>query len=73
MRLADARTNQAEISWVVSMVLILGILGSGLFGAGVRAVQEREANILRRYKVAPEPVPNRLVARLHGCLEVERN
>ena len=44
--------------YVVSMVLVLGILGSGLFGAGMRAVQEREANILRRYKVAPiTPLP----------------
>jgi len=41
------------ISYVVGMVLVLGILGNGLFGAGMRAVNEREANILRRYKVAP--------------------
>ncbi len=41
------------ITYVVSMVLVLGILGNGLFGAGMRAVQERENNILRRYKVAP--------------------
>jgi ABC-type multidrug transport system permease subunit len=42
----------------VSMVLVLGILGNGLFGAGMRAVQERENNILRRYKVAPiTPTP----------------
>ncbi len=38
---------------IVSMVLVIGLLGSGLFGAGMRAVAEREANILRRYKVAP--------------------
>src|SRR4051812_43148539 len=38
---------------VVTMVSVIGILGNGLFGAGMRAVQEREANILRRYKVAP--------------------
>jgi ABC-2 type transport system permease protein len=41
------------ISYVVSLVLVMGILGNGLFGAGLRAVQEREANILRRFKVAP--------------------
>lgn len=47
-----------RISYVVSMVLVLGILGNGLFGAGMRAVQEREANILRRFKVAPiSPIP----------------
>ncbi|MGD1072657.1 MAG: amidohydrolase family protein [Bryobacteraceae bacterium] len=38
---------------VFTMVTVIGILGNGLFGAGMRAVQEREANILRRYKVAP--------------------
>ena len=50
--------SSARISYVVSMVLVLGILGNGLFGAGMRAVQEREANILRRFKVAPiTPLP----------------
>ena len=40
------------------MVIVIGILGNGLFGAGMRAVQEREENILRRYKVTPiTPVP----------------
>jgi len=35
-----------------------GILGNGLWGAGMRAVQDREANILRRFKVTPiSPVP----------------
>jgi imidazolonepropionase-like amidohydrolase/ABC-type multidrug transport system permease subunit len=38
---------------ILSMVIVIGILGNGLFGAGMRAVQERETNILRRYKVAP--------------------
>ncbi len=46
------------MTMVISMVLIIGILGNGLFGAGIRAVQEREANILRRYKVTPiTPAP----------------
>ncbi|MCI0627917.1 MAG: amidohydrolase family protein [Acidobacteria bacterium] len=46
------------ISYVVSLVLVMGILGNGLFGAGIRAVQERETNILRRFKVAPiSPAP----------------
>ncbi|MCZ2080055.1 MAG: amidohydrolase family protein [Bryobacterales bacterium] len=43
----------AAIYQVVSMVLIIGVLGNGFFGAGVRAVQDREFNILRRYKVTP--------------------
>jgi imidazolonepropionase-like amidohydrolase/ABC-type multidrug transport system permease subunit len=38
---------------VVTMVLSLGILGGGFFGAGMRSVMDREANILRRFKVAP--------------------
>jgi imidazolonepropionase-like amidohydrolase/ABC-type multidrug transport system permease subunit len=43
---------------VVAMVIVIGIIGNGLFGAGMRAVQEREENILRRYKVTPiTPVP----------------
>jgi imidazolonepropionase-like amidohydrolase/ABC-type multidrug transport system permease subunit len=43
---------------VVTMVLVIGILGNGLFGGGIRTVQDREQNILRRYKVAPiSPTP----------------
>lgn len=48
-----ARSNPGNASYVLTMSLVLGILGSGLFGAGVRAIQEREMNILRRYKVTP--------------------
>ena len=48
----------SAIIQVVAMVTAIGILGNGLFGAGIRAVQEREANVLRRYKVTPiTPVP----------------
>ena len=48
----------AAMTIVISMVLIIGILGNGFMGAGIRAVQEREANILRRYKVTPiTPAP----------------
>jgi len=43
---------------VVTMVTVIGVLGNGLWGAGMRAVQEREENILRRFKVTPiSPVP----------------
>jgi ABC-2 type transport system permease protein len=41
------------ITQVITMSLALGVLGSGLFGAGIRSLQEREMNILRRYKVTP--------------------
>ena len=48
----------AIISQVITMVLIIGVLGTGFFGAGIRSVQEREQNILRRFKVAPiTPAP----------------
>ncbi len=48
----------AAMTIIIAMVLIIGILGNGLMGAGIRAVQEREANILRRYKVTPiTPAP----------------
>ncbi|HUA18940.1 MAG TPA: amidohydrolase family protein [Bryobacteraceae bacterium] len=49
---------------VLTMVLSLGILGIGFFGAGIRAVQDREANILRRFKVAPTSAAPLLVASL---------
>jgi len=49
---------------VLSTVLNIGILGSGFFGAGIRAVQDREANILRRFKVAPISAAPMLVASL---------
>ncbi|HEY0368839.1 MAG TPA: ABC transporter permease, partial [Chthoniobacterales bacterium] len=46
------------INQVVTMVIALGILGNGLYGAGMRAVMDREANVLRRYRVTPiSPVP----------------
>jgi imidazolonepropionase-like amidohydrolase/ABC-type multidrug transport system permease subunit len=54
---------------VVCMVTVIGILGSGFFGAGMRAVQEREANILRRYKVAPiSPLPLLMASMVTGLV-----
>jgi imidazolonepropionase-like amidohydrolase/ABC-type polysaccharide/polyol phosphate export permease len=38
---------------IVGMVLTIGVLGSGFFGAAMIAVINREQNILRRFKVAP--------------------
>jgi ABC-2 type transport system permease protein len=50
--------DPSQIAWVVRMSVTLGVLGSGFFGAGIRAIQERELNILRRYKVTPiTPAP----------------
>jgi imidazolonepropionase-like amidohydrolase/ABC-type multidrug transport system permease subunit len=59
----------AAVLLVVTMVIVLGIIGSGLFGAGMRAVQEREENILRRYKVTPiTPVPLLLASMITGVI-----
>ncbi|HEY4362044.1 MAG TPA: amidohydrolase family protein [Bryobacteraceae bacterium] len=45
--------DQGSSSQIVNMVLTIGVLGSGFFGAAMRAITERENNILRRFKVAP--------------------
>jgi len=48
----------SKVIQVITMVTAIGILGNGLFGAGMRAVQDRETDVLRRYKVTPiTPVP----------------
>ena len=57
------------VAYFVSTVLTMGILGNGLWGAGMRSVQEREANILRRFKVAPiSPLPILVAAMVSGWL-----
>src|SRR6266516_1926638 len=57
------------IANVVTMVLTIGILGNGLWGAGMRAVQEREQNILRRFKVTPiSPAPLLIASMVTGWL-----
>ncbi len=54
---------------VAGMVLVIGILGNGLWGAGMRLVQEREANILRRFRVTPiSPTPILLASVVTGWL-----
>jgi imidazolonepropionase-like amidohydrolase/ABC-type multidrug transport system permease subunit len=56
-------------SSIVTSVLVIGVLGNGLFGAGMRAVQEREAGILRRFKVAPiSPLPILVASLVSGLL-----
>lgn len=57
------------IMQVVTMVAVIGILGNGLFGAGMRAVQERELNVLRRYKVTPiSPAPILVASMVTGWI-----
>lgn len=61
--------QSSMIVQVVNMVLTIGVLGSGLFGQGMRAVADREANILRRYKVAPiTPAPILVAAHVVGLI-----
>src|SRR6185503_19010184 len=56
-------------AYFVGTVLTMGILGNGLWGAGMRAVSEREANILRRFKVTPiSPLPILVAAMVSGWL-----
>ena len=53
-----ATESTGAMTQVITMVLIIGVLGNGFFGAGMRAVQDRETNVLRRFKVAPVgPLP----------------
>ncbi len=68
-----SQVNHAEqggaITKVVTLVCVIGILGNGLFGGGMRAVQEREANILRRYKVTPiSPLPLLVASTITGLV-----
>ncbi|HTS31921.1 MAG TPA: amidohydrolase family protein [Bryobacteraceae bacterium] len=66
--LFHAGTGQG-VSYFVGTVLTMGILGNGLWGAGMRSVQDREANILRRFKVTPiGPLPILLAAMASGLL-----
>ncbi|HTM47544.1 MAG TPA: ABC transporter permease, partial [Bryobacteraceae bacterium] len=62
-------SRSGGVSNVVTMVLTIGILGNGLWGAGMRAVQEREQNILRRFKVTPiSPAPILAASMVTGWL-----
>lgn len=59
----------AGASQVVAMVLSIGVLGAGFFGASLQAVMNREQNILRRFKVAPiSPGPILVAAMVGGLL-----
>ncbi len=48
-----ASRSPGAMAQVIAAVLIIGVLGNGFFGAGMRTVQDRETNVLRRFKVAP--------------------
>lgn len=68
-----AQSSHAEqggaILQVVTMVIVIGILGNGLLGGGMRAATDRETNILRRYKVAPiTPLPLLIASTVTGLI-----
>ncbi len=48
-----ASASPGAMAQVIAMVMIIGVLGNGFFGAGIRTVLDRETNVLRRFKVAP--------------------
>lgn len=56
--LLHADRNPRIAARIVATLLVVGAIANGFFGAGMRAVQEREADILRRFKAAPiGPLP----------------
>ena len=64
---ADRAVGTATI--VVTSVLVICVLGNGLFGAGIRSAMDREAGILRRFKVTPiTPVPLLMASVVTGWL-----
>jgi imidazolonepropionase-like amidohydrolase/ABC-type multidrug transport system permease subunit len=68
-----AQSSHAEqggsITQIVAMVATIGVIGNGLFGAGMRAAQERENNTLRRYKVTPiGPLPLLVASMVTGWM-----
>jgi len=64
-----AKGNPEHATTVVTMSVTLGILGNGLFGAGIRSLQERELGILRRYKVTPiTPTPLLVASMVTGWM-----
>lgn len=65
----DAAKSPAATGQVIAMVVIIGVLGNGFFGAGMRTVMDRETNVLRRFKVAPiTPAPMILASIVSGLV-----
>ncbi len=63
------KESPGAMSQVITMVIIIGVLGTGFFGAGMRAVQDRETNVLRRFKVAPVgPLPILVASLVSGVV-----
>lgn len=57
-QISGGAKDPGAMNVVLDMVIVIGILNNGFFGAGMRTVQDRETNVLRRFKVAPiGPMP----------------
>jgi imidazolonepropionase-like amidohydrolase/ABC-type multidrug transport system permease subunit len=62
--------QEGGMTQVVGIVLTIGVLGTGLMGAGLRAAMDREQNILRRFKVAPiSPAPIMVSSMITGLAQ----
>src|SRR5688572_12182211 len=67
--LMGARRSVGAAQYLVATVFTIGVLGNGLFGIGMHAVQEREQNILRRMHLAPiSPAPVLVAMLVAGLL-----
>src|SRR6185295_6294829 len=67
--LTNARASLGGAQFIVSTVLAIGIMGNGLFGMGMRAVQDRELGVLRRLRLAPiTPAPILVSSLISGVL-----
>jgi hypothetical protein len=57
------------IANTVAMSLVVGVIGNGLYGAGLQIVAERESNVLRRLKTTPlSPLPIVTACLLSGLI-----
>src|SRR4029453_9694699 len=65
----NARASLGSAQFIVSTVLVIGIMGNGFLGTGMRARQARELGILRRLPLAPiTPAPVLFSSLLSGVL-----
>lgn len=64
-----ARDNPAGASATLTMALVVGCISNGLQGAGEQAVNQREADMLKRLHVTPiSPMPILLASMVSGLM-----
>lgn len=65
--LFHADQNPRVANRIMASLFVVGSIANGFFGAGMRAVQEREGDILRRFKATPiGPLPLLCASLLSG-------